>query len=73
VTEELWFVLVMWLVFIVLAWRMKNVFLFGLSSVTSILFGVTLMTQISGWVGLIVIFLGMYLLYVTMFQVVKKK
>jgi hypothetical protein len=32
-----------------------------------------LMTQISGWIGLIIIFLGMYLLYVTMFQVAKKK
>jgi hypothetical protein len=63
----------MWLIFLVLAWRMKNVFLFGLSSITSILFGVTLMTQVNGWIGLIIIFLGMYLLYVTMFQVAKKK
>ena len=66
--EEFWFVLIFWLVMLILSFKFKNKFLFGITSITGIFFGIELAINVYAWLGFIVIIAGIYFLYYMFFS-----
>lgn len=66
--EEIWFVMVIWLIVLIIGIRYKNVFFSGLGSVIGILFGMVVLSDVYVWLGLILIVSSIYTLWLTLYR-----
>ena len=66
--EETWFIMGLGVVTFTLGWRMKKLPVSMFSAVIGIIFGGMLMAQLTFWIGLIVMMMGVYQLYEAAFK-----
>lgn len=73
--EEIWFLAIMWFILLVLTFTKRKAFLGGFSAMFTFFFGYELTINLTehGWLGVFMLFFGFYLLYVTLFQLIKGK
>jgi hypothetical protein len=72
-TEQLWFVLIFWIIFVVLGLKFKNQYFTSVSALVGIFLGFVSLTEVYVWFGLIIIFTSIYLLYSAMFRTAQSK
>jgi len=72
-TEELWFILLIWVFLLLLSYRTKSIFYTGIASVVSLIFGIVVMVNVYAWLGFALVIIGIYLLYLTFFGTVSKR
>jgi hypothetical protein len=72
-TLILFIFIALWIITFVLMWAIKNDFIPGIGGIIGVMLGVRLMTTVDNILGLIVIFIGFYQLYVAAFAEGKKK
>lgn len=70
-SEELWFLLITWFITLIIGFKLKQQFFLGLSAFVGIFLGFISMTQLYVWLGLIFIFASIYLLFHTLFRMVR--
>ena len=72
-TEQLWFILIFWLIFVVLGLKFKNQYFTATGALVGIFLGFVSLTEIYVWFGMIIIFSSIYLLYMALFKQVSGK
>jgi len=72
--EELWFILLIWLVLLIANLKFKkHYFIEGLLAFISIMNGILVATQVYAWLGFTFIIAGIYFLYDLLFKVGSRK
>ena len=66
-TEELWFILVLWIIMLILGLRFTETAIGAVAGIIGIFFGLMLFTAIGAWIGLLMIFFNFYVIYKTLF------
>lgn len=73
-TEELWFILIFWIITVLLGFKFKNQYFMSVGALVGIFLGFLVISQVYVWFGMILIFSSIYLLYHVLFpKEVKKK
>jgi len=70
VTEAMWFILIIWLVLIALG--LKEPYYATIGSLIGIMFSLMLMSAISHWLGIILVFMNIYICYASLMKGEKK-
>ena len=67
-TEEIWFILIFWIVTILIGVKYKSQYFKGVGALVGIFLGFIVITDVYIWFGIILIFTSLYLLYSSLFQ-----
>jgi len=71
-TEELWFLLIIWFICCYLGLKYKQRFFTSLSGLLGVFLGFLCFTNLYAWLGLIFLIIGVYLFYYSLFKLVAK-
>jgi len=63
IPELYWFILVLWAVWLIIVFKYDKFFFKGTAGMIGIFYGLLLIQDINIWIGLIIIFTGVYLIY----------
>jgi hypothetical protein len=67
-TETIWLMAIIWIVLLILMWKVKNAFIPAIGGVVGILFGLEIMSSVNSMLGFVIIFAGFYQLYLATFK-----
>jgi len=71
-TEELWFILIAYIAFLIVGFRFKNQFFVALGGLLGLFMGFMCIGQVSAWLGIAFIFSSLYVIYHAMFRLGEK-
>lgn len=71
IAEGTWILLIVWIIFFVLSWKLKEPIVTGLGGVIGLLVGIEFLSNINEILGLVFIVLSFYQFYVVAFTEAK--
>jgi small-conductance mechanosensitive channel len=68
-TETTWFMAILWIIFLLLGWKMKKqTFITAISGVIGLVLGLAAMSDVNNMIGLVIVFIGIYQMYIAVFE-----
>jgi len=71
-TEIVWFVFIVYILFLVLSLKVKNTMLRGTAGMFGLIAGLSIAQNVHGLVGIIMIFFNLYILYLVIVKIPQK-
>jgi len=69
-TEEIWFMFIVWLILFLVSWKLNRTVIYVSGGLTGIFLGFLVMTGVYVWLGIILLILNIYIIFHGLFQVV---
>jgi succinate-acetate transporter protein len=68
-TETTWFMAILWIIFLLLGWKMrKQTFITAIGGVIGLVLGLAAMSDVNNMIGLVIVFIGIYQMYIAVFE-----
>lgn len=72
-TEESWFVFIIWLIVFLVSWKLNKTIIYVTGGIIGIFLGFLVMTDVYVWLGIILLVVNLYLIFYGLFKAVEEK